>query len=56
MSKCKKIKIALIQQSFLNSKKETIEKTLNLIKKATSKNAETNPTSRTPPRQIFLYQ
>ena len=40
MSKCKKIKIALIQQSFLNSKKETIEKTLNLIKKATSKNAE----------------
>ncbi|HIP30901.1 MAG TPA: carbon-nitrogen hydrolase [Sulfurospirillum arcachonense] len=40
MSKSKKVKIALIQHSFVNSKEETIEKTLNLIKEAKSNKAE----------------
>jgi len=40
MLKNKKIKLALIQQAFLSSKKETIENTISLIKKAKHDGAE----------------
>jgi N-carbamoylputrescine amidase len=40
MSKAKKIKIALIQQAYKSSKKETIENTLQMIKKAKIEGAQ----------------
>ena len=40
MSKNKSIKVGLIQQSYSNSKKETIEKTIQMIKEAKAKGAE----------------
>ncbi|MDX1808900.1 MAG: carbon-nitrogen hydrolase [Sulfurospirillaceae bacterium] len=40
MSKKTKLKIALIQQSFVNSKKETVQKTVDMIKTAAKGGAE----------------